>query len=135
MGITGAMKIAHFARRSGSTSSITPAVRALAVMAATPNTRFYEMALLGPDMPNSHAGLHARTSTSQMRVESMAASQFRGPGLVAVRLGLHRAGATSACPRVTSPCISAGILRSREAVDGRTTVAGPNARRQGPELE
>jgi L-alanine-DL-glutamate epimerase-like enolase superfamily enzyme len=54
MGITGAMKIAHFAQSLGidvQYHACGPAHRA--VMAATPNTRFYEMALIGPDMPNA----------------------------------------------------------------------------------
>lgn len=53
MGITGAMKIAAFAQAIGldlQYHACGPAHRA--VMAATPNTHFYEMALIGPDMPN-----------------------------------------------------------------------------------
>lgn len=53
MGITGAMKIAHLCQSFGldvQYHACGPAHRA--VMAATPNTHFYEMALIGPDMPN-----------------------------------------------------------------------------------
>jgi L-alanine-DL-glutamate epimerase-like enolase superfamily enzyme len=53
MGITGAMKIVHFAQALGldvQFHACGPAHRA--VMAATPNTHFYEMALIGPGMPN-----------------------------------------------------------------------------------
>jgi len=53
MGITGALKIAHFCQALGldvQYHACGPAHRA--VMAATPNTRFYELALVGPDMPN-----------------------------------------------------------------------------------
>ncbi|MEQ9690279.1 enolase C-terminal domain-like protein [Bauldia litoralis] len=53
MGITGALKIANFCMALGldvQYHACGPAHRA--VMAATPNTRFYEMALVGPDMPN-----------------------------------------------------------------------------------
>lgn len=53
LGITGAMKIAHFCQALGldlQYHACGPAHRA--VMAATPNTHFYEMALIGPDMPN-----------------------------------------------------------------------------------
>jgi L-alanine-DL-glutamate epimerase-like enolase superfamily enzyme len=54
MGITGALKIAHFCQGLGMDvqyHACGPAHRA--VMAATPNTHFYEMALIGPDMPNA----------------------------------------------------------------------------------
>lgn len=54
MGITGAMKIVHFAQALGldvQFHACGPAHRA--VMAATPNTHFYEMALIGPGMPNA----------------------------------------------------------------------------------
>ncbi|MGH7104181.1 MAG: enolase C-terminal domain-like protein [Acetobacteraceae bacterium] len=53
MGITGAMKIAHFCQAIGidlQYHASGPAHRA--VMAATPNTHFYELALSGPEMPN-----------------------------------------------------------------------------------
>jgi len=53
MGITGALKIAHFCQALGldvQYHACGPAHRA--VMAATPNTRLYELALVGPDMPN-----------------------------------------------------------------------------------
>lgn len=54
MGITGAMKIVHFAQALGldvQFHACGPAHRA--VMAATSNTHFYEMALIGPGMPNA----------------------------------------------------------------------------------
>lgn len=53
LGITGAMKIANFSQALGldvQYHACGPAHRA--VMAATPNTHFYEMALVGPEMPN-----------------------------------------------------------------------------------
>jgi L-alanine-DL-glutamate epimerase-like enolase superfamily enzyme len=53
LGITGAMKIAHLCQSFGldvQYHACGPAHRA--VMAATPNTHFYEMALIGPDMAN-----------------------------------------------------------------------------------
>lgn len=53
MGITGAVKIAHLCEALGLDLQIHacgPAHRA--VIAATRNTRFYEMALMGPNMPN-----------------------------------------------------------------------------------
>jgi len=54
LGITGAVKIAHFCQALGldiQYHACGPAHRA--VMAATPNTHFYELALIGPDMPNA----------------------------------------------------------------------------------
>ncbi len=53
MGITGALKMANFAQALGldvQYHACGPAHRA--IMAATPNTHFYEMALIGPGMPN-----------------------------------------------------------------------------------
>ena len=53
MGISGAMKLMHFAQTLGldvQYHACGPAQRA--VMAATPNTHFYEMALIGPGMRN-----------------------------------------------------------------------------------
>ncbi len=53
MGITGAIKIAHCCEAFGldvQCHACGPAHRA--VMSATPNTHFYEMALMGPAMPN-----------------------------------------------------------------------------------
>ncbi len=53
MGITGALKIAHLCQSLGldvQYHACGPAHRA--IMAATPNTHFYEMALIGPDMRN-----------------------------------------------------------------------------------
>ncbi len=54
MGITGAMKIAHLAEALGVDCEIHatgPAHRA--VMSATRNSNFYEVALVGPDCPNA----------------------------------------------------------------------------------
>ena len=54
MGITGAMKLAHFCEILGidvQYHACGPAHRAC--MAATRNTHMYEMALIGPDMPNA----------------------------------------------------------------------------------
>ena len=54
MGITGAVKIAHFCEAMGldlQFHACGPAHRA--VMSATRNTHFYEMALVGPGMPNA----------------------------------------------------------------------------------
>jgi L-alanine-DL-glutamate epimerase-like enolase superfamily enzyme len=60
MGITGALKIAHFCQALGldvQYHACGPAHRA--VMAATPNTHLYEMALIGPDMPNAVPPVYA----------------------------------------------------------------------------
>jgi L-alanine-DL-glutamate epimerase-like enolase superfamily enzyme len=54
LGITGALKIAFFCQALGldvQYHACGPAHRA--IMAATPNTHFYEMALVGPEMPNA----------------------------------------------------------------------------------
>jgi len=54
MGITGALKIVNFCQALGldlQFHACGPAHRA--VMSATPNTHFYEMALVGPGMPNT----------------------------------------------------------------------------------
>ncbi len=54
LGITGAMKIAHFCEALGldiQLHACGPAHRA--VMSALRNTHFYEMALIGPGMPNA----------------------------------------------------------------------------------
>jgi L-alanine-DL-glutamate epimerase-like enolase superfamily enzyme len=60
MGITGAMKLAHFCEALGldvQVHACGPAHRA--VMAALRNTHFYEMALIGPDMPNTVPPVYA----------------------------------------------------------------------------
>ena len=60
LGITGAMKIAAFCQALGldvQYHACGPAHRA--VMAATPNTHFYEMALIGPGMPNAVPPVYA----------------------------------------------------------------------------
>ncbi len=54
MGITGAMKIAHLAEALGIDCEIhAPGPAHRAVMSAMRNTNFYEVALVGPDCPNS----------------------------------------------------------------------------------
>lgn len=53
MGLTGALKVAHVCQALGfdlQLHACGPGHRAL--MSALPNTHFYEMALIGPDMPN-----------------------------------------------------------------------------------
>lgn len=60
MGITGAMKVVQFAQALGldvQYHACGPAHRA--VMAATPNTHFYELALIGPGMPNAVPPVYA----------------------------------------------------------------------------
>jgi L-alanine-DL-glutamate epimerase-like enolase superfamily enzyme len=60
LGITGAIKLAHACEAFGldiQYHACGPAHRA--VMAATPNTHFYEMALIGPDMPNAIPPVYA----------------------------------------------------------------------------
>ena len=60
MGITGAhedRQLLSGARPRPAVSRLRPAHRA--VMAATPNTHFYEMALIGPDMPNTVPPVYA----------------------------------------------------------------------------
>jgi L-alanine-DL-glutamate epimerase-like enolase superfamily enzyme len=52
-GITGAMKCAHIAEGLGIDVQFhAPGPAHRACMAATRNTRYYELALTGPDMPN-----------------------------------------------------------------------------------
>lgn len=66
MGITGALKIAHFCQALGldmQYHACGPAHRA--VMAATPNTHLYEMALIGPNMPNAVPPVYACGYTDQ----------------------------------------------------------------------
>ena len=60
LGITGAMKIAHFCEALGldiQLHACGPAHRA--VMSALRNTHFYEMALIGPGMPNAVPPVYA----------------------------------------------------------------------------
>lgn len=60
MGITGAMKLVHFCEMIGMDvqfHACGPAHRAC--NAATRNTHFYEMALIGPDMPNAIPPVYA----------------------------------------------------------------------------
>ena len=85
MGITGAMKAANFCQALGldvQYHACGPAHRA--VMAATPNTHFYEMALVGPDMPNA--------------VPPVYGPRLFGPGRCD-RIGRLRAGAARPRPR------------------------------------
>ncbi len=66
MGITGALKIAHFCQSLGldiQYHACGPAHRA--IMSATPNTHYYEMALLGPDMPNAVAPVYDASYSDQ----------------------------------------------------------------------
>lgn len=54
MGITGAMKLVAFSQAIGIDIQFhAPGPAHRAVIAATPNTHFYEMALIGPGMPNA----------------------------------------------------------------------------------
>jgi len=67
MGITGAMKIAHLAEAFGVDCEVHasgPAHRA--VIAAMRNTNFYEVALVGPDMPNAVPPVYACGYTDQL---------------------------------------------------------------------
>jgi L-alanine-DL-glutamate epimerase-like enolase superfamily enzyme len=66
MGITGALKIAHFCQALGldvQYHACGPAHRA--IMSVTPNTHFYEMALIGPDMPNAVAPVYGPEYSDQ----------------------------------------------------------------------
>lgn len=67
LGITGAMKIAHFAESIGMDVQLHacgPAHRAC--MAAIRNTHFYELALVGPDMPNPTPPVYGCGYTDQL---------------------------------------------------------------------
>ena len=84
MGITGAMKLAHFSESLGLDIQIHacgPAHRA--VIAALRNTHFYEMALIGPGMANTIAPVYTCGYSDQ--VEDLAADGTvpvpDGPGL------------------------------------------------------
>ncbi len=84
LGITGAMKLVAFTQALGldvQFHACGPAHRA--VMAATPNTRFYELALIGPDMPNAVPPVYACGYSDAM--EAVAADGTvavpDGPGL------------------------------------------------------
>jgi L-alanine-DL-glutamate epimerase-like enolase superfamily enzyme len=66
LGITGAMKIAHFCEALGldlQLHACGPAHRA--VMSALRNTHFYEMALIGPGMPNAVPPVYASDYSDQ----------------------------------------------------------------------
>ncbi len=66
MGITGALKIAHFCQSLGldvQYHACGPAHRA--IMSVTPNTHFYELALIGPDMPNAVPPVYDQTYSDQ----------------------------------------------------------------------
>ncbi len=66
MGITGALKIAHLCEAVGLDVQIHacgPAHRA--VIAAVRNTHFYELALMGPDMPNAVPPVYACAYSDQ----------------------------------------------------------------------
>ena len=78
LGITGAMKIATFMQALGldvQYHACGPAHRA--VMAATPNTHFYEMALVGPDMPNVVPPVYGPGLFRHRRRRSAATAAFR----------------------------------------------------------
>ena len=84
LGITGAMKIAHFCEALGldvQLHACGPAHRA--VMSALRNTHFYEMALIGPGMPNAIPPVY--TSDYSDQPEDLASDGTvpvpRGPGL------------------------------------------------------
>jgi len=67
MGITGAMKIAHFCEALGldvQLHACGPAQRAC--IAAIRNTHFYELALIGPDMPNAVPPVYACGYSDQL---------------------------------------------------------------------
>jgi len=67
MGITGAMKIAHFCEALGldvQLHACGPAHRAC--IAAIRNTHFYELALVGPDMPNAVPPVYACDYSDQL---------------------------------------------------------------------
>ena len=66
MGVTGALKIAHFCQSLGldvQYHACGPAHRA--IMSVTPNTHFYELALIGPDMPNAVPPVYDQTYSDQ----------------------------------------------------------------------
>lgn len=66
MGITGALKVGHFCQSLGldvQYHACGPAHRA--IISATPNTHFYEMALIGPDMPNAIAPVYGPDYSDQ----------------------------------------------------------------------
>lgn len=84
LGITGALKIAHFCEALGldvQLHACGPAHRA--VMAALRNTHFYELALMGPGMPNAVPPVYASDYSDQP--ETLAADGCmpvpEGPGL------------------------------------------------------
>jgi L-alanine-DL-glutamate epimerase-like enolase superfamily enzyme len=85
MGITGALKIAHFCQALGldvQYHACGPAHRA--ILSATPNTRFYEMALMGPGMPNAVPPVYGESYSDQpesMTRKSDGVPVPDGPGL------------------------------------------------------
>ena len=94
MGITGAMKIAHFCEAMGldvQFHACGPAHRA--VMAATRNTHFYEMALIGPGMPNAVPPVYTCGYSDQpddRRQRRLRARAGRARPRRHLRLGVHR---------------------------------------------
>ncbi len=94
MGITGALKISHFCQALGldvQFHACGPAHRA--IMAATPNTHFYEMALIGPGMPNIVPPVYTcgYSDGPEAVGKDGAVPVPDGPGLgVEYRLGFHR---------------------------------------------
>ena len=67
MGITGAMKVAHLAEALGIDCEIhAPGPAHRACMSAMRNTNYYEVALVGPDCPNSIPPVYACGYTDQL---------------------------------------------------------------------
>ena len=84
MGITGCMKIAHFAEAMGVDCEIHacgPAHRAC--MAAMRNSNFYEIALVGPDCPNAVPPVYACGYSDELDSidDQGCVSVPQGPGL------------------------------------------------------
>ncbi len=66
MGITGVMKLVAFSQSVGIDIQFhAPGPAHRAVIAATPNTHFYEMALIGPGMPNAIPPVYDGTYSDQ----------------------------------------------------------------------
>lgn len=84
MGITGAMKIAHLAEALGIDCEIhAPGPAHRAVMSAMRNTNYYEVALVGPDCPNSIPPVYACGYSDQLDCidSDGCVSVPEGPGL------------------------------------------------------
>lgn len=84
MGITGAMKIAHLAEALGADCEVhAPGPAHRAVMSAMRNSNHYEVALVGPDCPNSIPPVHTCGYSDQIdRVDADGSVTVpEGPGL------------------------------------------------------